>query len=323
MVDAATTLAPPEPDVLGEPWVQRRIPLRPSRAYGRDPRAVLVHRRDAGAQPRAVLYLHGFTDYFFHPAHAERWRAAGFDFYALDLRLNGRALREGEHPGAIRDLRDHDEEIGLALQAIRDEGHQQVVLLGHSTGGLMAASWADRHPGEVDVVVLNSPWFDLNGPWFERRVLTPLVRLLGRVAPHVVVGKLQEGYGRFLHSSTGGEWTYELAWKPFAGFPARAGMVGSVRREQARLARGLDVREPVLLCCSARSGPVKRPTADDLRSSDCVLGVDDMVRLAPKVGRDVTVERIDGGVHDLALSPRPARDHYEDAVTAWATARLA
>ena len=314
-------LSAPVPDVLGEPWQQRRIALRPS-PDDDAPEAVLVHRRETTANRRAVLYLHGFTDYFFHTAHAARWVAAGFDFYALDLRTSGRAIGPRTRPGDVRDLRHHDEEIGVALDAVRADGHEQVVLLGHSTGGLVAAGWADRHPGGVDALVLNSPWFDHNGPWVERVLLTPLVGLLARWLPSVVVGRLEEPYGRFLHTSTGGEWDYDLAWKPFAGFPVRAGTFAAVRREQARLARGFDVREPVLVCSSTRSASPSAPTAEELRSADCVLDVRHMAERAPLVGPDVTVVRVDGGVHDLALSPSPARETYERAAVEWALDRL-
>ncbi len=316
--DAAPHLSAPVPDVLGEPWVQRRIALRPSADYDGQPEAVLVHRRETPNR-HAVLYLHGFTDYFFQAAHAERWVAAGIDFYALDLRTSGRASGSGTRPGDVRDLRHHDEEIGVALTAIRDAGHEHVVLLGHSTGGLIAVSWADRHPGQVDAIVLNSPWFDHNGPWVERVLLTPLVRLLARWLPSVVVGHLDEQYGRYLRAEG---WDYDLGWKPVEGFPMRAAMFASVRGEQARLARGLAVDVPVLLCCSTRSGSPSSPTAEDLRRADCVLDVRHMVERAPLVGPDVTLVQVDGGIHDLALSPSPARETYEQTAIEWATARL-
>lgn len=322
MLDAAPRLAPPVPDVLGEPWVQRRIALRPSPDYDGAPEAVLVHRRETRTSRRAVLYLHGFTDYFFQVTHAQRWVDAGADFYALDVRMNGRALGGHSRPGDVRDLRHLDEEIGVALEAIRADGHEQVVLLGHSTGGLVAASWADRHPGTVDAIVLNNPWFDHNGPWTERVILTRAVRLLARWLPSVVVGHPDDQYGCYLHASTGGEWEYELEWKPTAGFPMRAGMFASVRREQARLARGLAIDVPVLLCCSTRSGSSSEPTPEELRSADCVLDVRHMVQRAPLLGPDVTTVRVDGGIHDLALSPQPARDTYERAAIDWVAARL-
>ena len=53
----------------------------------------------------------------------------------------------------------------------------------------------------------------------------------------------------------------------------------------ARLARGLDVREPVLVCTSTRSGSPTDPSPDELRGADCVLDVGHILERAPRVGR--------------------------------------
>lgn len=318
----------PRPDVLGDGWLARDIPLRATEAYGPAPRAVLVNHvtgtpddtgRDAPAE-WAVLYLHGFTDYFFQAEHAARWVGSGFAFYALDMRLSGRALGDHPRPGDVRDLRHHDEEIGAALDHLAAAGHRKIIMLAHSTGGLIACSWAARHPGRIAGLILNSPWLDHHGPWYERHLLTPVVGLLARWLPSVVVGRLGSEYGQWLHRSTGGEWEYDLAWKPQAGFPVRAAFFSSVRREHAAVARGLGIDVPILLCCStASAASAKRPTPAEMARTDVVLSIADMVHLAPRLGDRVTVAQIPDGVHDLALSAPPAREAYERTVLGWAS----
>ena len=185
------------PDILGEPWVARRIPVTesPTKAPGAD-HAVLVHQREAAGRAsrprhsRAVLYLHGRSDYFFQTHLAQAYLDAGFEFYALDLRACGRAGVGLASPHDVRDLRVHDEEISEALRIIRSEhGHDVVVLNGHSTGGLQAVIWAADHPGTVDAVVLNSPWLDLRGSALVRSYGSALVDLLSRRDPERVIGE--------------------------------------------------------------------------------------------------------------------------------------
>ncbi|NMR19667.1 alpha/beta hydrolase [Cellulomonas fimi] len=306
------------PDVLGPGWTARTLLLRPD-AEG-EVVATLV-RRDAVGPPtrRAVLYVHGFVDYFFQTHLGDAWAEQGYDFYALDLRKYGRSLRPWQTPNYVTDLRDHLEELDAAARIVRErDGHDVLVVLGHSTGGLLASLWAhaERGRGLIDAVVLNSPWFELNRSWVYRGPVTRAVDVVGRVAPQLVVGRLGSDYGRSLHRESGGAWDFDLTWKPHQGFPVRAGWLRTVRRAHRRIAQGLEIDVPVLVCCSTASGPYDR-WHPDLGTTDSVLGVEDMVARAPGLGSDVTVVQIPDGVHDLALSGPVARQRFFDEMFAW------
>lgn len=317
-----TTTTDAVDDILGDDWRATTLRLAPDGQRGGDPVATLVHRRGAGTRTRAVLYLHGFTDYFFQADHAAAWERHGLDFYAVDLRDNGRSIRPGRQPGWVTDLRTYDEEVGAALTQLRAAGAREVVLLGHSTGGLIASLYAHDHPGAVDAVVLNSPWFDLNSTWFNRVIVTRVIDVVGPFVPHLKVGEQGEVYGRSLHSSTGGDWDYDLALKPLEGFKVHAGWLRAIRRGHERIKRGLSIGVPVLVCTSARTGHRTHPTEADLTGADCVLDVGHMAARAPGLGRDVSLVRVPGGVHDLALSREPARSRFEFLVFDWLSRRL-
>jgi alpha-beta hydrolase superfamily lysophospholipase len=307
-------------DVLGPGWTARTLTLRPD-GRSPDPVATLVHRLGPPS-PGAVLYVHGFVDYFFHTAFGDALAAHGYDVYALDLRDYGRSIRPGRPPNHVTDLGRFAEEIDAAIRIIRAE-HDEVVLLAHSMGGLVTSLWADSRRGEglIDALVLNSPWLDLRGTWFERTVLTGVLDVVGAVAPDLAVSRIGPHYGRALHESTGGEWSYDLAWKPFDGFPARAGFGRAVRRGHARVARGLAIDVPVLVLASDASGP-DDVWHDALLTTDSVLDVGHIRDRAPLLGPDVTFVEVPGGAHDLALSPAPARDTYVAEVLAFLDARL-
>lgn len=65
-----------------------------------------------------VLYVHGWSDYFFQHELAEFWHKAGANFYALDLHNYGRSLRPGLVPGAVASLTEYDDDIAAALSAM-------------------------------------------------------------------------------------------------------------------------------------------------------------------------------------------------------------
>ncbi|MET8756913.1 alpha/beta hydrolase [Lentzea sp. NPDC004782] len=267
--------------------------------------ATLVRRRAAANDRGAILYVHGFADYFFQEHVAEHFTAQGYDFYAVDLRGYGRSLRDGEPPNYTTDMAVYFEEIDAAIAKIREE-HSRVVLMGHSTGGLTTSLWAHerRSSDLIDALVLNSPWLDVVEPPFMRQ----LVRLIGQVAPKVKIrANLGDAYGSTIHSSHHGEWDFDLKWKPLAGFPVLAGWIRAVLIAQEKVHNGLDVRVPVLVLHSDRSVLNAKEWSEDVAKADAVLDVEGMKKWGPKIGSSVQVVEIKAGLHDLFLSPEPVR----------------
>ena len=304
-------------DVLGAGFEARTLRL-PGGAEATLVRYVPEEGVGVGRAP--VLYVHGFTDYFFQRHLAEAVAARGYPFYAIDLRGHGRSIDSwtaaGRDANMVNDLGLYEQDLDAAAEAIAADGHAGLVLLGHSTGGLITSMYAHSHPDRVTALVLNSPWFDLRGSWSDRTLVTQAVYVLGRITPRAVVHTMGGDYGRALHQTTGGEWDYDLAWKPTNGFPVRAGWLAAIRRGHRRIGRGLAVRCPVLACTSDRTGPDGGAAAVML-STDAVLDVAHMHARAPKLGATVTVSIIEGGAHDLALSPKPAREEYLTTVLDW------
>ncbi len=81
-----------------------------------------------------MLYVHGWSDYFFNPELARYWSDAGARFFALDLRKYGRSLRPGQTPGYITNLADYDADIEAALTAM---GHGPTDAVGASARPLI------------------------------------------------------------------------------------------------------------------------------------------------------------------------------------------
>jgi alpha-beta hydrolase superfamily lysophospholipase len=311
-------------DVLGAPYERMTIDL------GQDDEgpvvATLIRRRCEQATTRAVLYIHGYTDYFFQTHLADFFVDAGIDFYAIDLRKHGRSLAAHQTANFTRDVASYFTELDEALRIIREvDGHTRVLVSGHSTGGLTASLWAHRRrsDGVIDGLFLNSPFFEFNVSAAVRAAIGPTFSALARTRPYALLpAGLNQVYGRSLHADHEGEWSYDLAWKPLGGFAVRAGWLAAIRSAQARLHRGLDIQAPVLI---GTSNATYRSTAwsDEAHGADAVLDPADMWHWGPGLGRHVTLVRFDGARHDLTLSRKPVRDSVFAELDAWLGAYFA
>ena len=183
-----------QPDLLGEDFSQRLLPMSDGST------ATLVRHRPRRSlrwppplRGIAVLYVHGWSDYFFQSELAEFLSEAGADFYALDLRHYGRNLpvdratgiAEHSSPGFTTDLEEYFEEFDAAHRII-SSAHPgtRFVLLAHSTGGLSASLYAAANPQKVDALALNSPWLEFQASEIGRTALARIVQAASNRNPH-------------------------------------------------------------------------------------------------------------------------------------------
>ncbi|GAA1804109.1 alpha/beta hydrolase [Nesterenkonia flava] len=263
--------------------------------------------REAPGAP--VLQIHGWTDYFYNLPMATEWARAGHRFYALDLRKYGRSLREGQSPGHIEDLEEYDQEITAALRVLRQENPEAPVPIihGHSTGGLIAALYAHRHPRDVGALVLNSPWLEVPGDVPARTAAEGLVAPVKALNPKATlkVPRL-DNYWESLSDQAHGEWTLHPRWRPRQPFPMTVGWLKAVFAGHRQVHRGLDLPMPILVLLS--SGTVyRRHWTQEYQENDGVLDVDLLARRAVKLGRCVTVLRVPRAMHDVFASEETVR----------------
>ncbi|MFD8478368.1 alpha/beta hydrolase [Kitasatospora sp. NPDC059673] len=307
-------------DILGAPYEAAELPLAPDEEG--EVSATLVRRLVPGSR-QAVLYLHGYTDYFFQTHLADHFIAAGYSFYALDLRKYGRSLRPHQSPNFVTDLASYDEELDEAIRVIRElDGHSRVLVNGHSTGGLVAALWASRRDGRglVDGLFLNSPFLSMPASPAVRTLGAPALDALGRAAPtRKLPAPLNPHYVHSLHREHRGSWDFDLALKPAEGFPLYAGWLAGIQRGHRTIRRGLSVSCPILMMASTASTVTSR-WDPALMHTDAVLRADDIAALAPRLGPHVTTIRIEGGIHDLVLSAEPVRTQVFTELDRWLTA---
>ena len=277
--------------------------------------ATLVRLDSAPAAPpegspgAPVLQIHGWSDYFYNLPAAQRWADGGHRFYALDLRKYGRSLRSHQTPGHIDSLQEYDTEIAAALAVIAEENpHSPAPIIGgHSTGGLVAALWAERNTHRLSALVLNSPWLELPGDALARAAAEGIVTPWRAVNPTATlrVPRL-ENYWESLSDEAQGQWRLHPLWRPRKSFRMTLGWLKAVFSGHRQVYEGLDMDVPVLVLLSTAT-VFRAQWTPEHQEKDSVLDVELLARRAVRLGRRVTVVRLPGAMHDVFASSEQVR----------------
>jgi len=303
-----------EQDYLGNGFKNTKIDL--ANDNDGEQYATLVYRKANIETKKAILYVHGFIDYYFQTELADFFNKWGYNFYAVDLRKYGRSLLPNHHPNFISDIHNYFEEFDKSIDIIKSQNNTSIIMIGHSTGGLSTALYA-HHRNNIDGLILNSPFFELNIPPFLNSLM-PIVSTIGKAFPYLTMDGLTEHYPKSLHKDHKGEWDFKDEWKPIKNFPTYLGWIRAIRNAQQELQAGLDIKCPTLVLYSDKSYKGKK-WDDIIKISDGVLDVNHISKYAEVIGNNVTKVEIKDGIHDLILSKDKVREKVYTEINKWIT----
>ena len=194
--------------------------------------AHLIEKKSKNRSQKAILYIHGFIDHFFQNNIADWANDLNINFYALCLRKYGLSLLPHQKPNMARCLSEYFEEVEIAIDIIRNKDkNSSLILMGHSTGGLISSLYAHYHRNDnvINALILNSPFFDFNKPaWFKKSIL-PVIAAIGNKFPNIPSPEgLKDGYAKSIHSSYYGEWDFDLNYKPIQGYKVNLGWIAAI-----------------------------------------------------------------------------------------------
>lgn len=282
--------------------------------------ATLIKAKSLCPASRAVLYIHGYNDYFFQDHLAEAFTNRGYNFYAVDLRKCGRSLLEGQRPNFAMRISEYYPDIDSSLAHVIGDGNSDVTLLGHSAGGLLSALYAAEGclAGSIDRIVLNSPFLSFNAKKYTLlSFVLPVASFISRFLPFIHSESGLSGvYFPSVYKKYKGEWDFDTRFKPPGGIPLYWSWLRTVREAQGKLKKGLGIKQPVLVMSSDRSFYGKH-WSDEALCSDAVLNVADIEKYSSRIGGDVTYVQIEGGMHDLFLSRKDVREHALAVMFDW------
>ena len=312
-----------EKDILKD-YLQTKIELKGGYI------ATLVKKNSKIKHKKAVLYIHGLNDYFFQTHYAEKIEKINYKFYALDLRGYGRSIGHGTKlvdDCYTNNLKTYFEEINKAIQIIKNEGYEKIVLSLHSTSGLTGTYFASKYPEKISGIILNDPFIvPVYNTFSFKVIITIIAYLMSKIAPKKPISLPENNditYIQALHKKYYGEWDFNLSWKKPLGVKVRWGWLYAIRKAQIILvSNGFNIKVPILLATSDKFKNIyliQNPNNDEKITKEKVkLALTHDIFIDPKLewkskdkfGSNVKIEVIKKGCHDLVLSKKPTRDNF-------------
>ncbi|MCC8119627.1 MAG: alpha/beta hydrolase [Bacteroidales bacterium] len=301
-------------DILGDGYEMRYVDQ--GEDYSGPVRSTIIRKQSPCGSNRGILYVHGYNDYFFQSEMGDRLVDSCYNFYAVDLRKYGRSLMDGQTKFEVRDLHEYFADIDSALAAMHRDGIDDIVLMAHSTGGLITSMYMEEEPDPaIQEFVLNSPFLEWNLGGGMKNVVIPTVRFLSPVIRNV---KFSNGnstaYAESLLADHHGEWTYNTDWKTFYPERVSAAWLAAIDKGHSQVQKAeTPIEVPILLMHSDRSiyGDEWMP---EFQTGDAVLNVEDISRYGRALGPNVTEYIAPGGLHDLILSTDTVRSKVYDEI---------
>lgn len=268
---------------------------------------------------RGILYIHGFNDYFFQSALCDSVISHSWNFTAVDLRRYGRSLRPGMKRYQVRNLKEYFPDIDSALVSMTVQGIDTIVIIGHSTGGLIASLYMNNNPlPQVRGLILNSPFLGWNLSKTTKNFLIPLVSTVANIFPDISIPQHSDStYAHTLLRQYDGEWEYDTTKKLTLSPPVTSGWIHAIQSAQQTLRKKSNILVPILLMHSDRS-----VSGSQANTGDAVLNVDDIHQYGQQLGPYITEVSITGGLHDLILSPLPVRREVYQDIFNWLDAHF-
>ncbi|NQY93554.1 MAG: alpha/beta hydrolase, partial [Campylobacteraceae bacterium] len=270
---------------------------------------------------KAVLYIHGFNDYFFNKEFAAKFVDEGYSFFAIDLHNHGKNMTKDTKRYYFTDVKEFYPEINLAIDIMKNKYKiENITLYGISQGGLIAALYENDNQ-RVDQLILDSPFFDFHMAWFIESIAIPIISTVGSFFPELKIQSDEPNlFGQSIHKDFSGEWDIDLELKAITkNAPVYLGWLNAVNKAQNRLEKGLDIKVPSLVLSSDISTS-EQANPKYHHSTDTVLDIEEIQTLAKKLSVDqglITAIKIPKAMHGVLISPLKVREKGYETIFNW------
>lgn len=250
---------------------------------------------------KAIIWIPGYNDYFYHYHISEK--LPNLDFYAINLRNCGYSKEKDCIPHYCSNLEEYFEELDFLFENLINNNYEEVILYGHSTGGLIAIIYYNYNKkkklNKINKLILNSPFLYLKLDCISNFILNYIIYYISDYIPSLNINNIKKinKYTRFIKKKM----SIDFKNKSDYELPVMTDWISSVIFNQYKILKNeIKIEDiPVLFLTSDK-------TVNDLNDElgDSILDVNIMKNIGKKLSNknNIIFKEVREALHDVLVS---------------------
>ena len=263
---------------------------------------------------KALIWIHGYNDYFYHYHISDLLIKKKYDIYTLDLQNYCQTNINKDYLYHIKDLKNYYKDIDSTFNNLKKD-YDKIYLYGHSTGSLISSLYCydGFYREKITGLILNSPFFDFNECFIKNIILKNLIYYIGVYYPTFQI--IKENENKINNNSIDilKRFYFEPEYKLCHNGPVTAGWVKTIIDYQKFIKdKNLDIKIPILCLYSS-----KNVINNSIEKGDDILNINDISKYVDNLGKNVTEVIIVNAVHDIFTSDKKPLDFAIKILLEW------
>lgn len=274
---------------------------------------------------KVLIWIDGLNASFLH--YHVTSKLPNLDIITVDLRRCGRSKNDDTLPHYCSNFKEYFEELDMIIEEFNCAQYKEIILYGHSTGGLIVTLYANYRQKMINNklqfrVILNSPFFEIHNPG-QPYLLFILKYIIYYISKYIIYYldryfKLNLYLIKLVRGGTINSYVlaknrnyYVNGLLSFArDIPLTLGFLTNVIRYQSLLRRNkIQIKYPLLVLHSDKTGENDMLTKCDC-ISDTVLNIEHIKKYSAIIScsDDIRIIEVKNGCHDVFLSTKEVTD---------------
>lgn len=247
----------------------------------------------------ALIWIHGFNDYYYNLYIGEKFLKEGYDIYAIQLRRYSSSNIENKF--YCDNLNEYIQDINNIFPKILKKDYKKIILYGHSMGGLISSIYCKKglYKDKITHLILNSPFFDFKLSLFEKIFINYIVYYLSYIFPKFLIRSIDINKKNYLTLNIKNRFYVDDKYKLNILPPVHASWIKTIIDYHNIIKyQNLNIKIPILVlfCDKSTKFINSNQTGDD------TLDINDIDKYSNNLGKNIKKYQFNNAIHDIFSS---------------------